>query len=452
MTLTEQQISLISKNPLNDTLDRSQVKLSGCDETDQALRDEIASLLSALVGSTAAFNPCSRWKRRFGGEALFCTTTRSRRWVKLDHFRPLIRSVVNNAPDVVIWDAVFGLIDTLSALTSPPSSIVPTYKGTPVKTSSSRLADGETRDIVERELFFEIKDCTFRNVGGFCDKFFDSKSWRKEQKVMLKRMMVAHDGKKWTDFPSTSDEKAVWTWLRALEERFLTDAPHKLYTTRTANQFKERKGQMDLFFQKPARKANSTFTYKDVLVVGEQKKSEDKFKATLLQLTRLEGLIVRQRAIVCRGTTCYRTRNGHVAKFSWASDKRKPEVDHLKHAEGTGVSKPHGFRDEDVHFRDLPSAVGSTGTASHKRKSSSDNTIYSCLVVSPAGRVISDFKSIRELLESLRDAIRAHQSLYVTGNILHRDISSNNVIIADAKKPGTSKECSSTLTWPKEAA
>ncbi|KAM4063417.1 kinase [Hirsutella rhossiliensis] len=605
MTLTEQQISLISKNPLNDTLDRSQVKLSGCDETDQALRDEIASLLSALVGSTAAFNLPAPDGSGDLAVKLFSVQRLVRGGkVKLDHFRPLIRSVVNNAPDVVIWDAVFGLIDTLSALTPPPSSIVPTYKGTPVKTSSSRLADGETRDIVERELFFEIKDCTFRNVGGFCDKFFDSKSWRKEQKVMLKRMMVAHDGKKWTDFPSTSDEKAVWTWLRALEERFLTDAPHKLYTTRTANQFKERKGQMDLFFQKPARKANSTFTYKDVLVVGEQKKSEDKFKATLLQLTRyvrgvfadqptrrfvhafslcaskmelwvfdrsgpfssgsfdihdepdkfvralvgyatmsdeamgldtfieregghrcatledasgnetrvrLEGLIVRQRAIVCRGTTCYRTRNGHVAKFSWASDKRKPEVDHLKLAGEKGVEgvarvvahrqittiadmrkglefpKPHGFRDEDVHFRDLPSAVGSTGTASHKRKSSSDNTsenisgskrrrsnrqklklakdfneqlsigktkpslytsrgedpfdnrIYSCLVVSPAGRVISDFKSIRELLESLRDAIRAHQSLYVTGNILHRDISSNNVIIADAKKPGDFK-------------
>lgn len=29
----------------------------------------------------------------------------------------------------------------------------------------------------------------------------------------------------------------------------------------------------------------------------------------------------------------------------------------------------------------------------------------------------------------MRDAIKAHQSLYTTGNILHRDISSNNIII-----------------------
>ncbi|KAM4065448.1 chromatin organization modifier domain-containing protein [Hirsutella rhossiliensis] len=77
---------------------------------------------------------------------------------------------------------------------------------------------------------------------------------------------------------------AIW---EAILKRFLTNAPHKLYTTRTANQFKERKGQMDLFFHTD-REVNSTFTYKDVLVVGEQKKSYDvsRFKADLLQLAR----------------------------------------------------------------------------------------------------------------------------------------------------------------------
>lgn len=62
-----------------------------------------------------------------------------------------------------------------------------------------------------------------------------------------------------------------------------------------------------------------------------------------------------------------------------------------------------------------------------------ENRIYSCLVISPAGRVISEFDTVKQLLESMRDAIRAHQSLYVTGRILHRDISSNNIIITDPK-------------------
>jgi hypothetical protein len=215
--------------------------------------------------------------------------------------------------------------------------------------------------------------------------------------------------------------------------------------------------------------------------------------------------MVRQRAIVCRGTTCYETQNSEVAKFSWASDKRKLEAEQLKLAEqrdvkgvarvvahrqittiaelrgGLEFSNHHKFRHEAVFFEDPLSATTSTNASYHKRKSSSDNAsdnasgskrrrsnsqksnlatefddqlsigkakpslyvpgedlwenrIYSCLVVSPAGRVISDFRTIKELLESMQDAIRAHQSLYVAGNILHRDISSNNIIITEPER------------------
>lgn len=39
----------------------------------------------------------------------------------------------------------------------------------------------------------------------------------------------------------------------------------------------------------------------------------------------------RQRAIVCRGTSCHRTKDRkHVVKLSWTSDQRTPEADHLK--------------------------------------------------------------------------------------------------------------------------
>jgi len=53
--------------------------------------------------------------------------------------------------------------------------------------------------------------------------------------------------------------------------------------------------------------------------------------------------------------------------------------------------------------------------------------------LSPAGRVISDFISIKELLKAFQSAIKAHKSLYIKGKILHRDISSNNIIITDQK-------------------
>ncbi|KAL1890270.1 hypothetical protein Cpir12675_005463 [Ceratocystis pirilliformis] len=212
----------------------------------------------------------------------------------------------------------------------------------------------------------------------------------------------------------------------------------------------------------------------------------------------LDKPMLRQKVIVCRGTTCYKTQDSHAARFWWASDKQKPEVEQLKPAEamgGEGVARVvahrritiiaemreglrfsanHCLRGEDVHFDDPLTTMG----MSTKRKYSADhssgdapgskrlrstgqksklaivlndqlsisntkpslytpgeglweNRIYSCLVVSPAGSVIGEFRTIKELLESERDAIKTHRSLYVSGKILHRDISPNNIIITN---------------------
>lgn len=48
-----------------------------------------------------------------------------------------------------------------------------------------------------------------------------------------------------------------------------------------------------------------------------------------------------------------------------------------------------------------------------------ENRMYSCLVISPAGRVISSFNAVKELSELLRDAVKVHPSLYTTDEILH---------------------------------
>ena len=68
-----------------------------------------------------------------------------------------------------------------------------------------------------------------------------------------------------------------------------------------------------------------------------------------------------------------------------------------------------------------------------KSHDSFDDRIFCCLVISPPGRAIRDFRSVKELLEAFRDAIKAHRSLYEKGRILHRDISENNIIITDGQ-------------------
>ncbi|KAK3485800.1 uncharacterized protein B0T23DRAFT_448461 [Neurospora hispaniola] len=67
----------------------------------------------------------------------------------------------------------------------------------------------------------------------------------------------------------------------------------------------------------------------------------------------------------------------------------------------------------------------------NKDKDLWEEKIYNCLVSPPAGHVISRFRTVKQLLESMRDAIKAHRYLYLTRNILHCNISPDNIIITD---------------------
>ncbi|KAA8894046.1 hypothetical protein FN846DRAFT_913332 [Sphaerosporella brunnea] len=58
-----------------------------------------------------------------------------------------------------------------------------------------------------------------------------------------------------------------------------------------------------------------------------------------------------------------------------------------------------------------------------------DNRVFSRLVMTPVGRAIDTFTSITELLAAMRDAIRGHQMLYNTYQVLHRDVSLFNILI-----------------------
>ncbi|KUI68648.1 hypothetical protein VM1G_03803 [Cytospora mali] len=62
-----------------------------------------------------------------------------------------------------------------------------------------------------------------------------------------------------------------------------------------------------------------------------------------------------------------------------------------------------------------------------------ENRIFSCLIISPPGRAVHRFTSTTELLQAYRDFVKAHRSLYYDGEILHRDISENNIIIIDTE-------------------
>ncbi|KAL2359355.1 hypothetical protein RJZ56_007796 [Blastomyces dermatitidis] len=230
------------------------------------------------------------------------------------------------------------------------------------------------------------------------------------------------------------------------------------------------------------------------------------------KVLQLGEMLSFQSAIVCRGTTCFLANDGQVegvAKFSWVSDKRRPEAELLElagqknvqgvariigHSAITSIAdircgltfddKRHDFKSAASSFHQSQplTELRSLGRKSSSRKRRSpdkgmqaskrsrsinqpsrdtqqdnelafsiqsvhkpslfdrndeeayDNRVLRCLMISPAGRLIYDYKSPLELLMTLRDAIKAHRSLYLDGNILHRDISENNIIITNPGK------------------
>ncbi|KAF3015141.1 hypothetical protein E8E15_002460 [Penicillium rubens] len=129
------------------------------------------------------------------------------------------------------------------------------------------------------------------------------------------------------------------------------------------------------------------------------------------------------------GTTCYVASTSTVGepdtviKFSWREDEEPTEVRLLKRAHernACGVIQVLGYQDL-VNIADLRQGLHFPQTFA--------NRTFSCVATTPLGRPIRQFTSIPELLEVLRDLVKALQSLCVNARILHRDVAIKNLII-----------------------
>ena len=585
------------------------------------------AVLNRLLGVLDVSDAGSNLPSKIGSSALASDLVEIRLRLQkqnLDHrhFHALSRLVINNAPDVDIWSAVFDLTNTLLRVT-PPGSIRPSLDCTPVTRSSTVFEGSEqTRDIIEHELFYEINGCTYRGVDGFFDKYFERRDQSRDSRKMSTSMRAQHKRGRWTGFPKPPEQGAVWEWLSRFQERHLSRSRRIFYTTRSTGDLagSGAKRQLDVLMKQRSN-SGEKHNWKDVHVIGELKQSErmlqEKFKSSLLQLTRyardvfaaqptrrfVHGFLLcgslmelwifdrsgpyssgpfdihkepemfiqaitgyammsdnelgldvfidpggdtgpfitidedvtgkenqmqledapffTQAAVVCRGTNCWRSRDGaNVVKFSWTSDRRRAEAELLQIAHDKGVEgiahlvgyqlittidelrsgltfgSPHPFRvgrtsattssqaDRGSSFDPMqnldvskaPRKRKSRGAQSSRQKrsranrpksrlsqqyeaehasktsqqqeakqatktslygldeSTYANRKFGCLAVSPAGRGLHQFESITQLLGVLRDAIKGHRSLLEKGQILHRDISENNIIITDPKE------------------
>ncbi|KAL7273842.1 hypothetical protein RUND412_003278 [Rhizina undulata] len=172
----------------------------------------------------------------------------------------------------------------------------------------------------------------------------------------------------------------------------------------------------------------------------------------------LEKLIFLDSSIASRGTTCWSAKNdsgdSFVVKDSWRSNGRISEGELLADAEGVlGVVKCIAY--EDVMVNKSPDHVFKNiccGLEHHKGNtvylgygSESSNTVTTVggqqslrsnkqetlihdRIHTRLGKPITQFKSIKQLLEAFRDSIKGHRNL-MQKKILHRDISINNIMI-----------------------
>ncbi|KAL8366623.1 hypothetical protein RB595_010472 [Gaeumannomyces hyphopodioides] len=185
-----------------------------------------------------------------------------------------------------------------------------------------------------------------------------------------------------------------------------------------------------------------------------------------------------RQALVGVGTVCYKARSpdsnrwDYVVKFKWrrARDRREDEILLLteeKHVPNvvslvcykgfvstaelrSGLrwgdyrrlvthEQPNGEPQNDqVEKHKLGSGIKGIAAATEETDTCLRNRIFTCIVLSPAGRPLHTFKTATELLQVFCDAATAHRFLH-TASVLHQNVSMGNVVITDDEASGTSR-------------
>jgi hypothetical protein len=93
---------------------------------------------------------------------------------------PLVKQIVNNAPDVVIWSAAFELVacTTSPKAITPPPALENTTSETPFRHSSaSQSGTEQTHNEVDQRIFEELAGRIYDDVTGFYDRYFEGMIW-----------------------------------------------------------------------------------------------------------------------------------------------------------------------------------------------------------------------------------------------------------------------------------
>ncbi|KAM5499615.1 hypothetical protein McanMca71_006189 [Microsporum canis] len=302
--LSSEEISIIKDHPLTGSLNSLCQLLQETEKAYESLliseegavdslnrlyRNALSKLVLALIDEAAAYNLHSRIADQNVESDLIDLFKHLRRDLQYGHYRPLVQLIIQKAPDVDIWKAVFDLI-AINFKETSPVNVPPTFDGTPVKsTSSSQKGTEQTRRLVEERIFEEIRSCTFRGVDGFLTKYFEETDWSARLNAICQRVLDSASGAR---FPNPPVQNDVLKWWFQLQDDFLSDARSIYFSTASKADLigSEAERQVDLLLKARVQgdSEEEKHDWKDILVVGELKQSSNEIqtKDTLLQLAR----------------------------------------------------------------------------------------------------------------------------------------------------------------------
>ncbi|QVM12187.1 hypothetical protein D8B26_006822 [Coccidioides posadasii str. Silveira] len=427
-SLSEDDCKIINNHPLNDSLDQLRRSLldaehsyssvssldSADDRPEHLCQEAVSQLLPALQGKKVAFN----LRLRNSGCDIASEIARLFQRVRnsdfsYTHYRLLVKLIIQKASDYDIWSAILNLITELSRVTPTAPSFPPIFDSRLIMHTSALQQDSEqTQQLVKARVFEEIQGCTYWDVQGFFEKYFEGKNWTDRAQDVYKSIKNQHIGGKWTKLLQCTQDN-IQNWLFQLQDELLLKEQRRYYTINIPTELTGGRQQVNLIVKRKSGKPSDTeHDWGDIKVIGELKASNnDGVKRTLyLHTFTICGLfmtawvfdhsgcyspglfniheqpeqfiqviagytmmteeelgldtfteqdsnhrfiyvaqegtemklqmkpqpLTRQQAIVCRGTSCYLTKVpyskdwDHITKFSWTSDRQKPEAELLR--------------------------------------------------------------------------------------------------------------------------
>ncbi|KAG5987348.1 hypothetical protein E4U52_007678 [Claviceps spartinae] len=487
--LTEDERGIISENSLGHSLDdvREALRNAEGDAQGEAWLGAVSQLVTALLASRACLRLASRIENRYYlvSNLGLIGTRLEKHELPVQVFRPLSQLVLNQASDIDIWTAVIAVVDSVVDSARPSTSTripktIPASSNTDTPAVRNVFAWQPTRLFVHSFTLTgsDLEPWVFDRSGAYGGKKFNiHMEPEKFFQVLCGYLMMSDDELGLNTFTKKQDDGTLVVNMPPVDThateliklqlksepiahpRALVCRATTCFLAKTTGEPEYNKvvkfswissmRQSEAELLKKAKEHNVTGL---VEVVG--------YKERIASISSLRDGLAFPAPYKFRDNPEKRQNQYSIlytpsAKRSASrSSAANQSLSHASHTQTTiplagpsrsgtqGSLSRHNLANVtraplDIIF----SAQDSEGSycPTPQNEMPYDDRILHVLAIEPSGSPLTEYGSILELLECLRDAIEAHRSLCMDGKILHRDISINNIIITDPAKANGKK-------------